>query len=131
MNKFIKKSKSLPQNLNNYENKIKKSPSLNNLLLDNTKTIIKTFEFRGSDPIGIYFTEIDNKIIILTIKLDSLASAINDIVVGMELICINKKTITDYKKTMEEIKIKYKKYDYISLTFRRIIHSNINVFEKD
>ena len=49
----------------------------------------------------------------------------------MELICINKKSITDYKKTMREIKIKYKKYDYISLTFRRIIHSNINVFEKD
>ena len=132
MNIFMRKSKSLPTNLNNYDTVIKKSSSLNNLLLDDVRTVIKTFEFRGGEPVGIYFEEINGKIVVLKIIADTQSFEILDIVIGMELLCVNNRVVNDYKKTMKEIKTKYNKYNYISFTFKRIIKKNmIDVFEKD
>lgn len=128
----MRKSKSLPTNLNNYDTVIKKSSSLNNLLLDDVRTVIKTFEFRGGEPVGIYFEEINGKIVVLKIIADTQSFVILDIVIGMELLCVNNRVVNDYKKTMKEIKTKYNKYNYISFTFKRIIKKNmIDVFEKD
>ena len=107
MNIFMRKSKSLPTNLNNYDTVIKKSSSLNNLLLDDVRTVIKTFEFRGGEPVGIYFEEINGKIVVLKIIADTQSFDMTDIVIGMELLCVNNRVVNDYKKTMKEIKTKY------------------------
>lgn len=129
---IMRKSKSLPVNLNNYKHTIKKSNSFNELILpvEKKRTIIKTFEFRGTEELGICFKDLDEKIIIDDLIGDKIA-LITDICIGMELIAINNNNLSlinfwnrksNFNKIMNDIGKKYKKNKYISFTFKRIIY---------
>ena len=121
------KSKSVPVNLNDYEQTLVPFRPISS----RDKISIKTYEFKGEIPLGICYDEINNKIVITDIIKDSIVDLkYKDICIGMELISINNHPIKKYDKTMNYIKTKYKLHKYIKLTFLKVNKKNISeVFE--
>jgi hypothetical protein len=122
------KSKSVPINMNDYDQIIE--PILKDVKRGKESIIIKNIEFKGTEPIGICYKNINNKIIITDIIKDSIADNNKEICIGMELIEMNGRTVKKYNKTMDYIKNKYKLHKYIKLTLIKYIKKDLSeVFE--
>ena len=122
------KSKSVPINMNDYDQII--VPILTDVKRGKSTSMIKAIEFKGVEPIGICYENINNKIIVTDIIKDSIADNNKEICIGMELIEMNGRTVKKYNKTMDYIKNKYKLHKYIKLTLIKYIKKDLSeVFE--